>query len=171
MERTSIAKDSINAELAAQIGEALRKRGLTIATAESCTGGGIAAALTSVAGSSDYFRGGIVAYQIDVKERLLGVSLNTINEYGVVSEETASEMARGAAHVLDADCAVTSTGISGPGGAEPGKPVGTIWLCFRVNGESNTLKLDKDYGSRTANTAYAVTSALRLILENIRGAE
>ena len=120
-----------------QIGGLLRRHGLTMATAESCTGGGIAARMTSVPGSSDYFRGGIVAYQVDVKESLLGVRPETIGRCGVVSRETAVEMARGVRRMLNAGCALSTTGIAGPGGAEPGKPVGTIWTCFSIG--------DKDY--------------------------
>ncbi len=145
-----------------QVGSLLRKHGLTMATAESCTGGGIAARMTSVPGSSDYFRGGIVAYQADVKEGLLGVKPETIGHCGVVSRETAVEMARGARRVLGADCALSSTGISGPGGAEPGKPVGTIWTCFSIGNKDYAAQNDTDHGSRKENTAAGIELALRM---------
>ena len=105
-----------------RLGKLLISKGLTVSTAESCTGGGIAARLTSVAGSSAYVRGGIVSYQNDVKEELLGVHPSTINKYGVVSEQTVIEMVKGAMKSLKTDCAMATTGIAGPGGAEPGKP-------------------------------------------------
>ena len=150
------------ASLEEQIGSLLRRHGLTMATAESCTGGGIAARMTSVPGSSDYFRGGIVAYQADVKEGLLGVKPETIEHCGVVSRETATEMARGARRALNADCALSSTGISGPGGAEPGKPVGTIWTCFSIGDKDYTALNDTDHGSRQKNTAAGIELALQM---------
>jgi nicotinamide-nucleotide amidase len=109
--------------------EECRRRGLTLATAESCTGGMVAARLTSVPGSSAVFRGGIVAYADEVKRELLGVSPQTLAEHGAVSEETASEMAEGARRALDADLAVAVTGIAGPGGGSDEKPVGLVYLC------------------------------------------
>ncbi len=154
-----------------QIGGLLRRLGLTMATAESCTGGGIAARMTSVPGSSDYFRGGIVAYQVDVKESLLGVRPETIGRCGVVSRETAVEMARGARRVLGAGCALSTTGIAGPGGAEPGKPVGTIWTCFSIGDKDYTAQTDTDLGSRRENTAAGVELALRMALDVLKEAD
>jgi len=131
------------------IGKQLVEKRLTVSTAESCTGGGIAAKLTSVAGSSAYVRGGIVAYQNDVKEDLLGVNADTIYKYGVVSEETVIEMAKGAMKSLKTDCAMATTGIAGPGGGEQGKPVGTIWIAAAL-GEDRivTMKQEGDQGRR-----------------------
>jgi nicotinamide-nucleotide amidase len=105
-----------------------RERGLTLATAESCTGGLVAARLTSVAGSSDVFVGGIVAYANAVKADELGVSAEVLREYGAVSREAAAGMARGARDRLRADVAVAVTGIAGPGGGSPDKPVGLVYL-------------------------------------------
>lgn len=119
--------------LSSVLGELLRARGLTLATAESCTGGALAAALTSVAGSSDYFPGGVVAYSLGAKERLLGVPgaiLHGDAAPGAVSEACAIAMARGARRVLGADFALSTTGIAGPGGGEPGKPVGLVFIAF-----------------------------------------
>ncbi len=154
-----------------QVGNLLRRHGLTMATAESCTGGGIAARMTSVPGSSDYFRGGIVAYQADVKEGLLGVRPETIERCGVVSRETAVEMARGARRVLGADCALSTTGIAGPGGAEPGKPVGTIWTCFSIGDRDYAAQTDTDRGSRKENTEAGVELALRMARDVLKEAD
>lgn len=106
------------------------QHGLTCGTAESCTGGLIAAAITSVSGSSAVLRGGVVSYDPDVKHDVLGVSQAVIDDLslGVVSEPCALQMCQGAREVLKCDVAVSVTGIAGPGGAEPGKPVGTVWF-------------------------------------------
>ena len=97
------------------IGELLKKRKLTVSTAESCTGGSIAERLTSIAGSSEYFKGSIVAYSNEVKKDLLYVSSETLEKYGAVSEETGIEMVKGAMKALKTDCAVATSGIAGPG--------------------------------------------------------
>ncbi|MGI6032335.1 MAG: CinA family protein [Coriobacteriales bacterium] len=120
-----------NRKLAARVLDLARNEGLTIGTAESCTGGLCAATLTEVPGSSDVVRGGIVSYWVEVKETVLGVSPDTIEDPGVVSEQCAREMAQGARSCLSCDLAVSTTGIAGPGGAEPGKPVGTV--CFGLS--------------------------------------
>lgn len=111
------------------IGNLLREKNLTVSTAESCTGGSIAAKLTSVPGSSDYFKGGIVAYSNEIKESLLGVSSETLKKQGAVSEETVIEMVKGAMKALKTDCAVSTSGIAGPGGGTKEKPVGTVWIA------------------------------------------
>lgn len=119
--------------LSQDLGVLLRARGLALATAESCTGGAVAAALTAVAGSSDYFPGGVVAYSLDAKERLLGVPgaiLRGDDAPGAVSEACAIAMARGARWTLGARLALSTTGIAGPGGAEPGKPVGLVFIAL-----------------------------------------
>ena len=108
--------------------ELCRERGLTLATAESCTGGLVAARLTSVPGSSDVFLGGVVAYANEVKEAELDVPAEVLAEHGAVSAETAAAMARGARERLGADVAVAVTGIAGPGGGTPEKPVGLVYL-------------------------------------------
>ena len=137
-----------------RLGKLLISKGLTVSTAESCTGGGIAARLTSVAGSSAYVRGGIVSYQNDVKEQLLGVHPSTIYKYGVVSEQTVIEMVKGAMKSLKTDCAMATTGIAGPGGAEPGKPVGTIWMAAAWGENIVTLRQEGDQGRRKIGRAH-----------------
>ena len=149
------------------IGKQLIEKGLTVSTAESCTGGGIAAKLTSVAGSSAYVRGGIVAYQNDVKEDLLGVNADTIYKYGVVSEETVVEMAKGAMKSLKTDCSMATTGIAGPGGEEPGKPVGTIWIAAAWGDRIITMKQEGDEGRRK-NIERAIQNALKMLSEILK---
>ncbi|MXR37538.1 CinA family protein [Craterilacuibacter sinensis] len=113
-----------------RIGEYLLAKGQTLATAESCTGGLIAAALTDIAGSSAWFGWGMVSYANAAKVGLLGVKPQTLDDYGAVSEETVREMAAGACRVAGADWAIAVSGIAGPGGGSPGKPVGTVWLAL-----------------------------------------
>lgn len=111
------------------VGEMLRKKKLTFGTAESCTGGKIAALITSVAGSSAYFAGGIVSYSNKVKHQVLDVSNLSLDTYGAVSRQVVEEMAAGAMKTLNCDCAVATSGIAGPGGGTPDKPVGTVWIA------------------------------------------
>ncbi len=150
-----------------RVGKQLIEKGLTVSTAESCTGGGIAARLTSVAGSSAYVRGGVVAYQNDVKVDLLGVDAGTINKYGVVSEETVVEMAKGAMKSLKTDCSMATTGIAGPGGEEPGKPVGTIWIAAAWGDRIITMKQEGDEGRRK-NIERAIQNALKMLSEILK---
>jgi PncC family amidohydrolase len=112
------------------IGRLLTEQGLTIAVAESCTGGLIAHRLTNVPGSSVYFMGGVVAYSNEVKERVLGVSHETLSVHGAVSEECAWEMARGVRCLLGTDVAISATGIAGPTGGTPQKPVGLVYVAL-----------------------------------------
>jgi nicotinamide-nucleotide amidase len=116
------------------VGELLRERGKTLATAESCTGGMVGNRLTNVPGSSTYYIGGVVAYSNKLKEKLLGVSRTTLSMFGAVSEETAREMAIGARRVTGADIAVATTGIAGPDGGTPDKPVGTVAVALAADG-------------------------------------
>jgi nicotinamide-nucleotide amidase len=129
--------DVINAELetmAAGLGFALQRNGLVLATAESCTGGWLAQVVTSVAGSSAWFDRGFVTYSNAAKQDMLGVRVETLVQYGAVSEETAREMAQGALARSAAQIAIAITGIAGPSGGMPGKPVGTV--CFAWLGSS-----------------------------------
>ena len=121
-------------ELASRVLDACRARALKIATAESCTGGMVAAALTEIAGSSDVFERGFVTYSNEAKQELLGVAEDTLAEYGAVSEETALEMARGALAASRADIAVSITGVAGPGGGTVEKPVGLVWFAVAKRG-------------------------------------
>ena len=116
-------------QLVEQIQAKLIERGEMLATAESCTGGLIASEIVNVPGSSAVLAGGIVAYQNSVKHELLGVPAETLEKYGAVSKETVSAMAQGALNRFHSQWAVATSGIAGPGGAEPGKPVGTVWMC------------------------------------------
>jgi len=120
--------DAALAALGAALGRELAARGRTLATAESCTGGWIAKAMTDTPGSSAWFAGGVVCYSDAIKRQVLGVSADTLAACGAVSEATAEEMARGALDVCGADVAVAVSGIAGPDGGSPGKPVGTV--CF-----------------------------------------
>jgi PncC family amidohydrolase len=111
-----------------QVGELLRQFGMRLVTAESCTGGLIGHLLTNVPGSSDYYLGGVIAYDNQVKMRQLGVRPKTLEQHGAVSRETVLEMARGARELLGADIALAVSGIAGPGGSSLEKPVGTVWI-------------------------------------------
>lgn len=119
--------------LALALGDRLRSRGWRLATAESCTGGLLAAACTAVAGSSDWFERGFVTYSNEAKSSLLGVEPQAIAQHGAVSEAVARQMARGALRAAPVQLAVSVTGIAGPGGAVPGKPVGTVWLAWAAD--------------------------------------
>lgn len=150
-----------------QIGEILTKRNMTLSTAESCTGGLIGHRLTNVPGSSIYFIGGIVAYAYDAKEHLLGVHHNTLYDYGAVSKETAIEMARGARRVFGTDIAISVTGIAGPGGGLPNKPVGTTWIAIstRTGENAHLFTWDKD---REANKALSAEAALKIVWDYLQ---
>lgn len=128
-------------DLAAVLLDALRERKLTLATAESCTGGLVSARITAIAGSSDVFVGGVVSYANTVKESLLGVSSATLATHGAVSEAAAREMVVGVAQRLGADAAVAITGIAGPGGGSDDKPVGTVWFAWFLEGEVWTKRV------------------------------
>jgi nicotinamide-nucleotide amidase len=149
------------------IGDLLRKKKLTIATAESCTGGNIAARLTSISGSSDYYKGSVVAYIPEVKETLLQVPLHVIEQFGVVSEETVVAMVRGAMKVLQTDCAVATTGIAGPTGGTDTISVGSIWIAAAF-GDRIITKLQKTNRGREINIERAGNNAL-LMLRQLLG--
>lgn len=141
---------------------ALRARGLTFGTAESCTGGQVADALVSVAGASDVFRGGVVAYDNAVKAALLDVPQETLDRFGAVSEETAVAMARGAAARLHADVVISTTGIAGPSGGSPEKPVGLVWFALAFGDEVEAKRLTFP-GERADVRERATTAALSLV--------
>lgn len=139
----------------------MESNNITLATAESCTGGTIASKLTAIAGASAYFKGGVVAYSNEVKMCALGVQHNTLEKFGAVSEQTAREMAEGARQRLSADYAVATTGIAGPAGGTPDKPVGTVWIA--VAGPNGTETRLKKFGDdrlrtieRTANEVFSM---------------
>lgn len=139
----------------------------TVATAESCTGGRIASRLTAIAGSSAYFEGSIVAYQERVKERLLNVDAQMIEQYNVVSEPVAKSMVKGACRLFGSDFAVASTGCAGPGGGTDKIPVGTIWIAAGNKDVQITRCLHHDKG-RIQNVEEAADQALLLLLQFIQ---
>ena len=149
------------------IGEQLRTAGLTVGTAESCTGGAIAATLTSVPGSSDYFMGGIVSYTNAVKRHLLRVSPTDLQQCGPVSQPVVEQMARGAREALHCDIAVATSGIAGPGGSTPETPIGTVWIAIAT--PTRTLsKLHHFAATRDQNITRAVNTALLMLLDAIK---
>jgi nicotinamide-nucleotide amidase len=152
------------------LAQALRERGLMLATAESCTGGLIAAACTAVAGSSDWFERGFVTYSNAAKTELLGVSAALIEAHGAVSEEVARAMAEGALARSPASLAVAVTGIAGPGGAVPGKPIGTVWLAVARRASVTRAELLQLSGDRSAVREQTVQHALQRLIERA-GAE
>ena len=143
----------------------LRQRGGSIATAESCTGGLIAAACTSVAGSSDWFERGFVTYSNEAKTQMLGVPVALIAQHGAVSEEVARAMAEGALRQSPARFAVAVTGIAGPGGAVPGKPVGTVWLAWVQRDGTTQAERLLFTGDRGAVRGQTVSQALMRLLQ------
>lgn len=147
-----------------EIGAFLRSKRLSLSTAESCTGGGIAALVTSVPGSSDYFKGGIVAYSNEVKMDLLQVSSETLERHGAVSRETVVEMVKGAMKTMKTDCAVATSGIAGPGGGTAEKPVGTVWIAAACRDNIITMKQEGDEG-RDKNVKKAIRNALFMLLD------
>lgn len=149
--------------LEAHIVKLLAEHGKTLSTAESCTGGLIASMITNVPGASAVYKGSVVAYNNSVKERQLGMKSETLERFGAVSEETARDMAEGAITHLDTDFALSVTGIAGPSGGTPEKPVGTIWIALAERGTKTIAsKLQLDFG-RTANRERAVQAVLELL--------
>ena len=144
--------------------EAPRLRGWKLATAESCTGGGIAHAVTSIAGSSDVFDRGFVTYTDASKVEMLGVTRAALAAHGAVSEAVARAMAEGALRASQADVAVAVTGIAGPGGATPGKPVGTVCFAWGTRGGSLEARTDHFAGDRATVRAASVRTALHGVI-------
>ena len=151
-----------NKFLSKELSEKFWKEGLTLSTAESCTAGNIAAVITAIPGSSHFYKGGIIAYSDEVKINLLGVSPETLETKGAVSEETVVEMAKGAMKSMNSDCAVATSGIAGPTGGTPDKPVGTVWVAAIMKDKVVTLKAEGDEG-RNKNIENATLKALQLL--------
>lgn len=145
-----------------QVVELLAARGLTVTTAESCTGGLIAGTLVNVAGASDVLNEGYVTYSNEAKERLVGVSHETLEKYGAVSPQTAREMAEGAAKAAGADAALSATGIAGPGGGTEEKPVGLVYVGCYLNGKTS-VKECRFTGDRMENRMHTVETALKML--------
>ena len=161
-------------KLEEQIGELLRHKGLSIATAESCTVGSICAQIGRVAGASDYLQGGIIAYQAELKDELLGVPLSLIEKHHVVSREVAEAMALGISERLHTDIGIASTGIAGPTGGDPVRPVGTVWLAavwHHPEGDQIRYKQLHLVGSRTENIAKATEEALYLVIDLLQSTD
>lgn len=154
-------------KLEEEVGGMLKSKKLSLSTAESCTGGGIASLITSVPGSSEYFNGGIVAYSNEVKMSLLHVSAETLERHGAVSRETVIEMVKGAMKTLKTDCAVATSGIAGPGGGTLEKPVGTVWIAAAYKNEIVTMKQEGDSG-RLGNVQNAIQNALLLLRNSLK---
>ena len=151
-----------NKFLSKELSDKFWKEGLTLATAESCTAGNIAAVITSIPGSSHFYKGGIIAYSDEVKVNLLGVNPETLEENGAVCEEVVIEMAKGAMKSMNSDCAVATSGIAGPTGGTPEKPVGTVWIAVTMKDKVMTMKASGDEG-RNKNIENATLNALQML--------
>ena len=160
--------DDLEASLEIIIGQLLTDKDLTLAVAESCTGGLIGHRVTNVPGSSAYFRGSITAYAYDVKERLLSVSRETLDEYGAVSAPTARQMAVGARRAVDADLGLSATGIAGPGGATREKPVGLVYVGLAAEDEV-WVESRVFEGNRLENKVSSAEAALDLLRRYLEG--
>lgn len=153
--------------LSKQLQELFYNNGKTLATAESCTGGRIAEAIISIPGASNYFKGSIISYTNDVKERLLHVSHDVLEKQTAVCEEVAKEMVVGACEALQSDFAVSATGVAGPSGGTREIPVGTIWLGYGSKDDVRTFLLTEDNG-RDLNLAIATNKVLRLLIDYLK---
>ncbi len=153
--------------LATRLGELLKHQGWFLTVAESCTGGWLAEAITSVAGSSAWFDRGFVTYSNHAKQEMLGVSLATLNEFGAVSSQTATEMAQGALTHSKAQGSIAITGIAGPDGGTTNKPVGTVWVAWAAIGKVTRASQYCFAGDRTAIRRQAVQCALEESIKNL----
>ena len=144
----------------------LLEKGYTITTAESCTGGLLAGTILNVSGASSVYNEGHITYSNEAKERLLGVKHATLETYGAVSPQTASEMAAGAARIANANVALSTTGIAGPTGGTPEKPVGLVYVACCINGEV-TVEKCQFAGNREQNRNAAVEAALQLLWKTL----
>lgn len=151
-----------------RVGRLLRARGASVATAESCTGGLIGSLLTDVSGSSDYLIGGLIAYSNSVKQQVLGVQEDTLSTVGAVSRETALQMAHGVRRLLRADYALAVTGIAGPTGDTPGKPVGLTYVAL-VGPNVERCERHVWDGDRLENKMHSAQRALEMLIEYLEG--
>ena len=152
-------------ELATTLGLLLKHHRLMLATAESCTGGWLAAALTSISGSSRWFERGFITYSNEAKREMLGVSEQTLRQFGAVSEPTVREMAEGALAMSHAQVSVAITGIAGPKGGTDAKPIGTVWIAWARAGRGTQSRLQHLSGGRQEIRRQAVRAALRVLIE------
>lgn len=146
------------------LASSLQERNWTLAVAESCTGGLLCNRITNVPGASDYFEGGIIAYSYEAKVQLLGVTWSTLKQHGAVSQAVALDMARGARRALSTQVGVAITGIAGPGGGMPEKPVGLTWIGLSAPDYEKARQFIWD-GDRLENKNYSVQAALKLLLD------
>ncbi len=146
------------------VGELLLQKGLWLATAESCTGGLLGHLITNVSGSSNYYRGGVVSYANEAKVNLLGVSSETLEKFGAVSMQTVSEMADGVRKALSADIGISTSGIAGPTGGTPDKPVGMVWIGLSKNNGGGALVFHFK-GDRLSIKEQAARAALKMLLD------
>jgi PncC family amidohydrolase len=153
--------------LEVQVGELLRGRGWKLAAAESCTGGLIGHRITNIAGSSEYYLGSVTAYAYEAKVRLLGVRWATLERYGAVSREVVLEMARGVRQALAADIGLSVSGIAGPGGATPTKPVGLTWVGLSASDMEEAWQF-LFQGDRMENKAAAAEAALQALVDYLK---
>lgn len=156
--------------LSREISQIIWERNKTVGTAESCTGGRVAEAIISVPGASNYFKGSIVSYVDEIKEKLLGVDATLLAEKTAVCEDVAIAMVKGAIRTLNVDYAISVTGFAGPSGGTPEIPVGTIWLACGDSDNVVTMKLEEDNG-RDLNLANATHKALQLFLQFLKDTE
>jgi nicotinamide-nucleotide amidase len=152
--------------IAQQLGEILCKKNAKLTIAESCTGGAISEAITSVSGSSQWFEFGFVTYANSAKRQLLGVSEETLEQYGAVSEQVVKQMAQGAIKQSEADYAIAVSGVAGPDGGTEEKPVGTVWVCWQTPSQIWTHKLVLS-GDRQAVRTEAVKKSLQQLLQHL----
>ncbi len=165
---TSAAAINASADLVRELADLLVSKNWTITTAESCTGGLIAASLTDVAGSSAWFNQGVVSYANNAKVKLLGVDETVIVQHGAVSEAVVLAMAAGAQRKAGADVAVSVSGIAGPGGGTPDKPVGTVWVAWAVGKAAPDALCYQFDGNRTAVRELALMEALRGTIQRVK---
>ncbi len=152
----------------ALIGKLCIKKGKTISTAESCTGGMIAQKLTSIAGSSKYYKGSIVAYANEIKSNILNIDSSIIEKHGAVSEQVARLMAENVKRIMNTDIAIATTGIAGPDGGTEDKPIGTVWIALATN--EQTIAKKYQFGNqRERNTNWAVQTALNILRKELNG--
>lgn len=155
-------------EAARRLGRAAKRRRVKIVTAESCTGGGVATAITRISGSAQWFERGFVTYSNDAKREMLGVDPRTLEAYGAVSEETAIEMAAGSLSRSQGDVSVAITGIAGPTGAAPGKPVGTVHFAWAYRGGTIQTRHFRFPGDRVAVRIQSVYVAIQGLIDLLR---
>jgi nicotinamide-nucleotide amidase len=151
------------------VGQLLKERGMTIATAESCTGGYLAHRITSVSGSSVYYQGSVIAYHNEVKIRELGVKPETLQQHGAVSEATVKEMAENVRQKFGTDLGVATSGIAGPDGGTAEKPVGTIWIAY-ADKDKTVAKLLHYNKTRLLNIEYTALAVLNLVRQSLTAA-